>query len=66
MTTAPTFRIESDPKETSRTAADGEHRSISDMVEVMTWDYYDRNNIAIPQPPALFPEKNRKPQPPER
>lgn len=40
-----TFRIEPALKEALRTAAEQEHRSIANMVEVMIRDYCDRNDI---------------------
>ena len=48
-TTTLTFRIEPDLKDALRTAAQQEHRSISNMVEVLIRDYCGRNGIAIPE-----------------
>lgn len=45
-----TFRIEPGLKEALRTAANREHRSIANMVEVLIRDYCDRNGIAIETP----------------
>ena len=64
-TTTLTFRIEPGLKVALRTAADREHRSIANMVEVMIRDYCGRNGITIPKQGALFDdhrktEKNRK------
>jgi hypothetical protein len=42
-----TFRIEPQLKEALREAADREHRSIANMVEVLIRDYCGRNKIAI-------------------
>lgn len=42
-----TFRIEPGLKEALRTAAEQEHRSIANMVEVMIRDYCGRNGVAI-------------------
>lgn len=42
-----TFRIEPGLKEALRTAAEREHRSIANMVEVMIREYCGRNDIAI-------------------
>ena len=42
-----TFRIEPALKDALRTAAEREHRSIANMVEVLIRDYCDRNDIAI-------------------
>ena len=46
-TTTLTFRIEPEPKEALRTAAEREHRSIANMVAVLIMDYCERNDIAI-------------------
>ena len=43
-----TFRIAPALKDALRTAAEREHRSIANMVEVMIRDYCGRNAIAIP------------------
>ena len=51
-TTTLTFRIEPDLKEALRTAADREHRSIANMVEVMIRDYCGRNGIGIATAPS--------------
>ncbi|MEX0963777.1 MAG: hypothetical protein WDZ52_07030 [Pseudohongiellaceae bacterium] len=48
-TTTLTFRIEPELKEALRTAAQNEHRSIANMVEVLIRDYCARNEIAIPE-----------------
>ena len=45
-----TFRIEPGLKEALRTAAEQEHRSIANMVEVMIREYCARNEVAIPEP----------------
>lgn len=42
-----TFRIDPDLKEALRTAAQQEHRSIANMVEVLIRDYCVQNGIAI-------------------
>lgn len=55
-TTTLTFRIEPELKEALRTAAQNEHRSIANMVEVLIRDYCERNGIAIPEQGALFDE----------
>lgn len=55
-TTTLTFRIEPGLKEALRMAADREHRSIANMVEVLIRDYCGRNGIAIPEPGVLFDE----------
>ena len=56
-----TFRIAPTLKEALRTAAEREHRSIANMVEVMIRDYCGRNDITIQQQVPLL-AKNPKPQ----
>lgn len=46
-TTTLTFRIEPGLKEAVRAAAEQEHRSIANMVEVMIRDYCGRNGVTI-------------------
>lgn len=46
-TTTLTFRIDPGLKEALRTAANREHRSITNMVEVLIREYCDRSGIAI-------------------
>lgn len=48
-TTTLTFRIEPALKEALRMAAESEHRSLANMVEVLIRDYCGRNKIAIPE-----------------
>lgn len=55
-----TFRIEPGLKEALRSAADREHRSIANMVEVLIRDYCGRNDIMIPEQQALHLEDERK------
>ncbi|TXH35856.1 MAG: hypothetical protein E6Q92_11765 [Burkholderiaceae bacterium] len=43
-----TFRIEPGLKEALRIAADQEHRSIANMIEVLIRDYCEQRGIAIP------------------
>ena len=45
-----TFRIDPKLKEALRTAAQREHRSIANMVEVLIRDYCEANGIAVPSP----------------
>ena len=45
-----TFRIEPGLKESLRTAAEREHRSIANMVEVMIREYCGTKGINIPGP----------------
>ena len=56
MNTAPALRIVPGLKEALRTAADREHRSSANMVEVLIRDYCGRNGIAIPEQRLLFNE----------
>lgn len=42
-----TFRIDPGLKEALRTAADHEHRSIANMIEVLIRDYCEQRGIAI-------------------
>jgi len=46
-TTTLTFRIEPELKEALRTAAEREHRSITNMVELLIRDYCMQKEIAI-------------------
>lgn len=45
-----TFRIDPGLKVALRIAADQEHRSIANMVEVLIRDYCEQRGIAIPTP----------------
>ena len=56
-----TFRIEPGLKEGLRTAADREHRSIANMIEVLIRDYCGRNGITIQEQQALFGEDRKSP-----
>jgi hypothetical protein len=56
-----TFRIEPALKEALRTAAEREHRSIANMVEVLIRDYCGRNDIPIPEQTTLFDEDRQPP-----
>ena len=57
-----TFRIEPGLKEGLRTAADREHRSIANMVELLIRDYCGRNGITIQEQQVLALEAEPKPQ----
>jgi len=48
-----TFRIEPPLKEALRAAADREHRSVANMIEVLIRDYCSRNGIRIPEQQVL-------------
>ena len=49
-----TFRIAPALKEALRTAADREHRSVANMVEVLIREHCTRNGITIPEQAAPF------------
>ncbi len=53
-----TFRINPGLKEALRTAAQQEHRSIANMVEVMIRDHCQRTGIAIPEQQTHLKEDN--------
>jgi hypothetical protein len=53
-----TFRIEPGLKEALRMAAEREHRSIANMVEVLIRDYCGRNGIPISEQQSLFGTKD--------
>jgi hypothetical protein len=55
-----TFRINPVLKEALRTAAEHEHRSIANMVEVLIRDYCGRNGISIPERATLNAENRAK------
>jgi hypothetical protein len=52
-----TFRIDPGLKEALCTAADREHRSIANMVEVLIRDYCEQRGIVIP--PSQETKKNK-------
>lgn len=49
-TTTLTFRIEPGLKEAVRAAADLEHRSIANMIEIMIRDYCGKAGVTIQEP----------------
>lgn len=49
-----TFRIEPDLKEALSTAADREHRSVANMLEVVIRDYCGRNGVSIHESEKLI------------
>ncbi len=57
-----TFRIAPLLKDALRTAAEREHRSIANMVEVMIMDYCRQNEIAIPEQSGSLPALMGKPK----
>ena len=62
-TATPTFRIEPGLKDAVRTAADLEHRSIANMIEVMIRDYCGRVGVPIQDEQAPRLKDERKPNP---
>jgi hypothetical protein len=54
-----TFRIDPGIKEALRTAAQQEHRSIANMVEVLIRDYCERNGIPISEPDGMVGENQK-------
>jgi hypothetical protein len=56
------LRIEPGLKEALRAAAEQEHRSIANMVEVMIREYCGRNSVALAEQPAPVYSK-QSPQP---
>lgn len=52
-----TFRIDPGVKEALRTAAQQEHRSIANMVEVLIRDYCGRNGIEIEEVDMASPSR---------
>lgn len=62
-TTTLTFRIEPGLKDAVRTAAELEHRSIANMIEIMIRDYCGRVGVEITEPGELANRKKpTKPQ----
>ena len=55
-----TFRIDLGVKEAPHTAAQQEHRSIANMVEVMIRDHCGRNGIRIPDQVAPTESNQRQ------
>ena len=58
-----TFLIEPSLKEAVCAAADREHRSIANMIEVMIRDYCGRVGVAIQATPTRPPKVKRKANP---
>ncbi len=56
-----TFRIDPGLKEALRIAADQEHRSIANMVEVLIRDYCEQRGIAIPLPEEIKNKQGVRP-----
>ena len=57
-----TFRIEPNLKEALRTAADQEHRSIANMIEVMIRAHCGRTGILIQEQPSASADKTKIPK----
>ena len=58
-TTTLTFRIEPGLKDAVRTAAELEHRSIANMIEMMIRDYCAKVGVEIAEP-AVLGKSSRK------
>lgn len=55
-----TLRIDPVIKEGLRLLAEKEHRSLTNMVEVMIRDYCKPHNVAIPEQQTLFDDENQQ------
>jgi hypothetical protein len=55
-----TLRIDPAIKEGLRLLAEKEHRSLTNMVEVMIRDYCKLHNVTIPEQQALFDKQNQQ------
>ena len=62
-TTTLTFRIEPNLKDAVRTAADREHRSIANMIEVMIRDYCGRVGVVVQELQQVVVKDERRNQP---
>ncbi len=62
-TTTLTFRIEPNLKDAVRTAADREHRSIANMIEVMIRDYCGRVGVVVQDLQQVVVKDERRNQP---
>ena len=61
-----TFRIDPGVKEVLRTAAQQEHRSIANRVEVPIREYCARNGTRVQKQRAPLPDEHHKPQSSQR
>lgn len=59
-TTTLTLRIDPAIKEGLRLAAEREHRSMTNMFEVLIRDYCEREGIGIPEQAERFEEQSRR------
>ena len=55
-----TLRIDPILKDALRAAAEGEHRSIANMVEMLIREYCDHNGIAIPEQRDMFQDRRTR------
>jgi len=55
-----TFRVDPEVKEALRIAAQKDHRSIANMVEVLIRDHCERNDIAVQSSRGANKEEERK------
>ena len=58
-TTTLTLRIDPTIKEGLRLLAEKEHRSLTNMVEVMIRDYCKLHNVTLPEQQTLFDSQNQ-------
>jgi hypothetical protein len=58
-TTTLTLRVDPAIKEGLRLLAEKEHRSLTNMVEVMIRDHCKQHNVAIPEQKTLFDNENQ-------
>lgn len=58
-TTTLTLRVDPAIKEGLRLLAEREHRSLTNMVEVMILDYCKQHNVTIPEQQNLFTSEER-------
>ena len=59
-TTTLTLRIDPMIKEGLRLLAEKEHRSLTNMVEVMIRDYCKLHNVTLPEQKTLFDSENQQ------
>jgi len=59
-TTTLNLRVEPAIKEAIREAANRDHRSVANMVEILIRQHCDRVGISIPEQHALFPDDSHE------
>jgi hypothetical protein len=59
-TTTLTLRVDPMIKEGLRLLAEKEHRSLTNMVEVMIRDYCKLHNVTLPEQQTLFDSQNQQ------